>query len=115
MIFEYHRASDCRVLATEYGNGTGNAVSTTAYDVDGKPKCTRDPNGNRVFYSYWDSTRTAASNAAPPPRASVSTSGAINSQVSVPLPNMAARGEHRMFRILTTMLNTHHTACSCFQ
>ncbi|MBI3772986.1 MAG: type IV secretion protein Rhs [Gammaproteobacteria bacterium] len=91
--------SDRRTQVTDFGNGSGNAVSTTVYDatgnlvkitdpdgfslgfeydeanravrafdkegnhvymsrdIDGKPKCTRDPNGNAVFYTYWDKTR----------------------------------------------------------
>jgi RHS repeat-associated protein len=34
----------------------GNHVYTWR-DVDGKPKCSVDPNGNVTWYSYWDATR----------------------------------------------------------
>ena len=34
----------------------GNQVFTHR-DVDGRPKCSKDPNGNSVFYTYWDKTR----------------------------------------------------------
>ncbi len=36
----------------------GNQVYTWR-DLDGRPRCSVDPNGNVIHYTYWDSTRNS--------------------------------------------------------
>lgn len=34
----------------------GNALFTQR-DQSGRPRCVKDPNGNVIYYSYWDKSR----------------------------------------------------------
>ena len=52
ITFQYDEANRTMRAVDQEGNQV-----FTHRDVDGRPKCSKDPNGNSVFYTYWDHTR----------------------------------------------------------